>query len=161
MERSKVIHDNYVLFDNGVILSLKTNEFIYGAVSHGYIRIKLNSSYYRLHRLLAEAFIENPNCFECVDHIDRDKSNNDLSNLRWCTQSQNSQNRSKLLTNTTGEIGIYKGLNNGKLNWIVQIWASGKRYRRSFTCDSDTIPKKVIDARDRLKRELHGEFAFF
>lgn len=44
---------------------------------------------WRLHRLLADHFIPNPKGLNCIDHIDGDKLNNDLSNLRWCTIGQN------------------------------------------------------------------------
>lgn len=42
-----------------------------------------------LHRLLAKAFIPNPNGYNCVNHKDEDKLNNDLSNLEWCSNSYN------------------------------------------------------------------------
>jgi uncharacterized secreted protein with C-terminal beta-propeller domain len=45
-----------------------------------------------LHRLLAEAFIPNPENKPTVDHIDRNTSNNDLSNLRWATHYEQHQN---------------------------------------------------------------------
>lgn len=44
-----------------------------------------------IHRLLALTFLENPNNFPCVNHIDGNKQNNDLDNLEWCTQKYNSQ----------------------------------------------------------------------
>lgn len=159
MEKAKVIHDNYVLFDNGVILSLKTDQFMRGSVVNGYRQIWLNSNRYYLHRLLAHAFIENPNSYNEVDHIDHDKLNNDLSNLRWCTRSQNVQNRSTHSNNTTGETSIIKCTNNGKPYWRVEVMLDGKSHRRLFKRDSDMIPQEAIDARDMLKRELHGDFA--
>jgi hypothetical protein len=59
----------------------------------GYLRIKLTvkskSRRVMLHRLIAEAFIENPNNYPFVNHIDGNKKNNNLNNLEWCTQSQN------------------------------------------------------------------------
>lgn len=42
-----------------------------------------------VHRLVAEAWIPNPNNYETVDHLDRNKHNNSVDNLRWCTLEEN------------------------------------------------------------------------
>lgn len=42
-----------------------------------------------VHRLVAEAFIENPNNFKTINHKDFDRSNNEVTNLEWCTQLHN------------------------------------------------------------------------
>lgn len=50
---------------------------------------------FTIHRLLAIHFIPNPEDLPLVDHIDRDRTNNDLSNLRWCSHKTNSINNVK------------------------------------------------------------------
>lgn len=47
-----------------------------------------------VHRLVAETFIENPSDLPEVDHKDRNKSNNEVTNLRWVTHKENMENRS-------------------------------------------------------------------
>ena len=43
----------------------------------------------RIHRLVANAFIENPNNYPYINHIDECKSNNNISNLEWCSPKYN------------------------------------------------------------------------
>lgn len=64
--------------------------------TQGYIDVNLpfkdGSKHKKLvHRLVAEAFLPNPENLPVVDHIDEDKTNNTVSNLRWCTLEQNTK----------------------------------------------------------------------
>lgn len=43
----------------------------------------------KLHRIVAETFIPNPNHYKCVNHIDMNKQNNSIENLEWCSQKEN------------------------------------------------------------------------
>ena len=64
--------------------------------SDGYMQVcyrdeKQKTIHERLHVILANCFIENPNNYKYINHIDQNKTNNDLSNLEWCTNSENVQ----------------------------------------------------------------------
>jgi predicted transcriptional regulator len=58
-----------------------------------YFTVRLDGKRYYLHHLLAVQFLDNPNNYTQVDHIDRDKSNNNINNLRWCSPMQNMNNK--------------------------------------------------------------------
>jgi hypothetical protein len=45
----------------------------------------------RVHRLVAQAFLSNDNCYDSVNHIDCNKTNNNVTNLEWCSSAMNSR----------------------------------------------------------------------
>ena len=73
-----------------------------GYVGHKLYKDKQYHSRF-LHRLLAEAFIPNPENKPTIDHIDRNPSNNKLSNLRWATHTEQHQNMTTTLQFATPE----------------------------------------------------------
>jgi hypothetical protein len=83
----------------------------------------------RVHRLFAQAFVPNPNNLDMVDHIDGNKTNNRLSNLRWVTRSQNQHNR-------VNAKGYYWNKQSNK--WHAQLSIEYKlRYLGSFNTEAE------------------------
>lgn len=82
----------------------------------------------KVHRLVAQTFIKNPNNKEQVDHIDNNRTNNNVYNLRWATNQENCFNRKMSINNTSGVKGVvwHKRIKkwqafikiNGKLKFI-------------------------------------------
>ena len=62
----------------------------------GYVQVHLNRKPFRKHRLICLQFLENPDPvnFDVIDHVNHDKTDNHLSNLRWTTQASNNKNKS-------------------------------------------------------------------
>ena len=92
--------------------------------STGYCRVVLNGKGFKLHRLLAQAFIPNPENKPEVDHIDGNPLNNCLSNLRWCTHAENMRNKKKYRNNTSDHKGVT--FNKEKRKWRARIYVNGK-----------------------------------
>lgn len=59
----------------------------------GYCRVRHNGKVYLVHRLVAETFLPNPLDLPTVDHIDRNPSNNAVSNLRWASYKAQQDNK--------------------------------------------------------------------
>ena len=92
------IVDNYEVSNLGRIRNLKTKRIINpDKEEKGYRRLSIKRKgkrkHFAIHRLVAIAFIPNPENKRQVDHIDNDKSNNRVDNLRWVSNQENSNYR--------------------------------------------------------------------
>ena len=71
----------------------------------GYYRVNLskdsNVLQVRVHRLVAEAFVPNPQNLPCINHKDENKINNRAGNLEWCTFAYNNTYNNKQLCQAT------------------------------------------------------------
>ena len=115
----------------GELINNKTQKKLSTWISNGYKFFTLRNSDLNkkrnlsLHRLLGMIFINNPNQYPCIDHVDRNKRNNDLNNLRWVSYQTNALNKAS--KNPLGR-GISKSksgkrycanlFRNGKKKWI-------------------------------------------
>lgn len=88
------IETQYQVNEEGQIYNTKTQRFLQGHIENtGYVSVNLKignkKKNYSLHRLIAQTFIPNPNNLSIVNHIDGNKTNNQVSNLEWVNQSEN------------------------------------------------------------------------
>lgn len=65
----------------------------YDKDGYPYVKFGVSNKMHKIHRLVAQAFIPNPEGKREVNHIDGDKMNNNVANLEWCTASENSSHR--------------------------------------------------------------------
>lgn len=93
----KSFEQNYSVSSFGNVRNDKTGYILVGDKNNvGYRRISTPSKRYFIHRLVAENFIDNPESKSVVNHIDGNKLNNNVSNLEWCTRSENDRHAFKL-----------------------------------------------------------------
>ncbi len=90
-----------------------------------------------IHRVVATEFLQKPDGYDVVDHIDRNPLNNNVNNLRWCTTSINIRNTKLSTRNTSGcKHIIYDRFKN---KWKFQCQINGKKYSKRFENMADAI----------------------
>ena len=82
----------------------KKSHITYGHDCNGYLVVMYQGKNYRVHRLIGQCFIDNPENKQEIDHIDRNPKNNKVENLRWATSSENNYNREVPKNNALSKI---------------------------------------------------------
>ena len=98
--------------NQGDVRYASSKQIVNASYQDGYCIVSLDGCQKRVHRLVAEAFIDNPDNLPVVDHIDHDRSNNNFFNLRWVSYSTNNFNKS-----CHGN-RIYKYVNDLQEPWV-------------------------------------------
>lgn len=114
--------------------------------SHGYLKVTIDKRSYKAHRVVwAHVHGEWPAAE--IDHINGDRADNRLVNLRLAVHSENGQNRRKASNNRSGITGVSR---KGK-RWRAQIGAAGKKVHLGVFDSPEEAAAAYADA----KRELH------
>tara|TARA_R110001599_G_C11847248_1_gene620152 strand:+ start:82 stop:552 length:471 start_codon:yes stop_codon:yes gene_type:complete len=113
------------VFKNGNISHLKHH-----LNKNGYYQVCIHKKWKWVHRLLAIVFISNDFNKPCVDHIDRNRTNNNLNNLRWVTYSENNNNKS----DSVGSVLKTFDKVNGKIyeGWRASYYFNNKKISKRF-----------------------------
>ncbi len=149
-------YENYEVSICGQVRNVKTKRILKPGLRKGYYRVDLSKDNkpkrHSVHRLVCKAFIPNLENCNSVDHINNIRTDNTISNLRWCTNQQNSFNNSLSKRSKSGIKGVtwFKSMNK----WRADICINNKViYLGCF----DTL-EQAKNARQFKAKEIFGEF---
>ena len=108
-------------------------EMTYTLNNRGYHSVGIRRKTHMVHRLVAQAFVPNPDSKPFVNHIDGNKLNNHVSNLEWCTVQENNQH--------ARETGLHKQAVGHKIQY--QSKASKAKALANLKDKSKLSPEQV------------------
>lgn len=127
--------------------------------TNGYEKITICGKNYSIHRLVAIHFISNPNKLPLVNHIDLDKTNNNVNNLEWVTLSGNMQHAIK---HGHCRKNYVSGENNKVNKPVIQYSLSGKFIREWFSVREAAkqvrVSEETVGSVIRKRKGIAGGF---
>ena len=144
-------YPNYLIYENGEVWSKNRNKFMAQFLTKGgykYVLLFNNGKqkHHTIHRLLAIHYIKNPDGKLYVDHKDRNRTNNNLSNLIWATSRENNGNT----CNNNEYIGVLKH----RSRYRASIKVDGKAHHLGT---HDTPQEASIAYQKAVKEVTNGE----
>lgn len=142
--------DGYLIWKVRKSNNVKIGSIAGSPNSEGYIQVGIDQILYKAHRLIFLwhfGFIS-----EIIDHIDGNKQNNKIENLRIATNSENLKNRSKQINNTSGFKGVSFHKNTNKFQASIKV-KDKKIYLGLFV-----FAKDAHDAYCNAAKKYHGNF---
>ena len=137
---------DYLIYNNGKVFSKKSKRFLKDVIKkNGYKQISLfrngQKKSFLVHRLVGIYYLSNPENKPTIDHINRNKSDNRIENLRWATKYEQEENKGNQNNNTSG----HKGISYCKTYKKWKYQKRGKyKIQRSFKSKIDTLCFKYI-----------------
>lgn len=123
------ITNSYWISNLGRIYSLKSNKFLKSYLRSGYPTVSFQEKNFRIHRLLGQFFIPNPENLPIINHKDGNKTNN-LNNLEWSTYEENTRHAWRL---NLCKVNKVFGKHNGASRGITQLDLHGRELMK-FDC---------------------------
>jgi len=102
---------------------------------------------FRVHRLVATAFIPNPSCLPVVHHVDGNTANNVVGNLAWCTHKENiriahaDRRERGVISHNAKPVTAFKG------GCFVGWWPSGQHAAKALGIHEDSVRKAALSGR--------------
>ncbi|MCP4178818.1 MAG: hypothetical protein GY756_13725 [bacterium] len=148
--------EQYAVSNYGEVINIKTGNKLKPSLRNGYpyINLSLNGKVKPkyIHRLVANTFLNEINSKTIVDHIDTDRTNNCLTNLRFCNTQENCRNTKISLRNKTGIKGVCYLVKRNR--WKAQIACNNKVIHLGYF---KTLDEAKL-ARQSKALELYGDF---
>jgi len=156
-------YETYAINKNGDVLDLRSKKLKkqYKNITAGdYLQLSLiNENGYknfRIHRLVAETFIPKIENKLEVDHIDRNRHNNNVNNLRWVNDIEQAENKSVWdKSNTQRKYIILEDVKNKKNpnpSWKITIKNKKLTYVKRFEYASHTL-EDIVEIRNKILKE--------
>ncbi len=152
--RQVVGFEDYEVSDCGEVRNIKTKRLLtFFQDKGGYYRVSLRKNGQPtnklVHRIVAEAFLTNPENKPCVDHIDTVRTNNTVSNLRWVTHKENANN--ELSKKHYSEFKTEWWKDEDRRKWMSEskIGSKNPNYGKHYTdeekkCRRDKLSKPIF-----------------
>jgi HNH endonuclease/AP2 domain len=144
--------NSILIYKGGLLFWKDTGFFCEPKLSNGYLSLIYKRRYYSFHRVIWTMHNGVIPDGMVVDHINNNRSDNRIENLRLATRTQNSQNTLKTSSKTSSK---YKGVYKKGDRWVAQITHEGK----SFVIGTYRSEENAAEAYKEMAEALFGEFA--
>ena len=145
-------HPGFKVCDDGTVIGKRGKPLIGHVDRCGYKEVLFSengkTTQYLVHRLIAKAFVPNPDNLDYVNHKDGNKLNNAAINLEWCTRSYNTKHSfaNGLQRNVTNQYGTFSVLTNDQIDKIKDLHSQGltdKEISKLIGCSRELIGRKI------------------